>query len=300
MRELIKFLWRYIMYDTKHFLTTEGIDTISFEVNSFFISKEKWRNGTRVRPGITLRIKYSYLYCINTTYPVYICDVQFEALDMSKSILPQIINILYYDLYKDGYCDFTFPTENEIIQRLMLLQCIHSIITLKEIDFFFDFSEKSAVMLGNMFPTGTYSKDHKRKKSLWIFYDRRKKLIQQNQIKHSEIMSMPYPYRLEIRLNTDNNNYLSLTNLVGSYYEIMTRRFRNFISKSWRKYNLQMASVIADFEHPMFSLICEYANKNIPIPNNKEIEKTPKKSMIVDDPLLDTLKNNKPKDSSSM
>ena len=30
------------MYDTKHFLTTEGIDTISFEVNSFFISKEKW------------------------------------------------------------------------------------------------------------------------------------------------------------------------------------------------------------------------------------------------------------------
>lgn len=281
------------MYDTKHFLTPEGIDTISFEISSFFVNVEKWRSGTRVRPGITLRIRYSYLYSIHTTYPVYICDVQFEALDMSKSFLPQIIEILYNDLYNGGYCKFFFPTENVLIQRIMLFQCIHSIITLKELDFFFDFSEKSAVMLGNMFPTGTYSKDHKRQKSLWIFYDRRKKLIQQNQIKHSEIMAMPYPYRLEIRLTTDNCKYLSLSNLVGSYYEIMTRKFRNFISKSWRKYNSQMATVIADFKHPMFSLICEYANKDTPIPNNEEIKMTPKSSMIIEDPLLDTLKNNK-------
>lgn len=156
----------------------------------------------------------------------------------------------------------------------------HSIFRLAELDFYFDFprnalqipSEK--ITGARRFPTTVYSKDHKKRKSLWIMYDRISDLLYRNQLPKDFIENIPFPTRIEVRLCRANCAYLHLDNIRGDFYQIFSR-YQAYIAKTWRKHGFIFGEIPVIDQHPFFYMILFLSSTNKPL-HITGLEKTPR------------------------
>jgi hypothetical protein len=238
----------------------EGIDTIGFQVNTKYVNKNVW--GKTSTPIITLR------QAGNENKRFFRVDVQFEALDMSKNLYSQIIDIIF-NLYSQGIIEL--PNECAYFQQRYIQGHLAEIAKLTELDFFFDFQRKDIekYSIPGNFPDTNYSLDHLHKSpndnrsadSLWILYDRVKNLKRQRQLTFAAIDTMPYPMRLEIRLNRQNCNYLNFININGSYLDTIYQ-YRNVIARSWRGHERDLGKPAYTNYHFLFNAILKLAEIN--------------------------------------
>jgi hypothetical protein len=222
-------------YEAQVSQLAEGIDTISLEVNRDCVDKLLWSKNKNFSPAITLRQR-------GGMRRFFIINVQVEALELSGNLFDQMLDLLV-KLQREKIINVPNAPMDESDDAIFryFFQHIRLIAKLTALDFFFDFKRNDIQKYDFQanYPESNYSIDHKRSMSLWIIYDRMIKLIHDRHIKREIIDRMPYPMRLEMRLRRQNCDYLNLFNIMGSYQDIIFR-FRNFIAKSWRKYNEQI------------------------------------------------------------
>jgi hypothetical protein len=209
----------------------EGIDTISFQVNEAYIDKQLWGKNHYFEPFITLS-QYGGMKRFFTV------NVQSEALNKFGNYRSQII-LLIVRLHYRGIIQLPIIAGQyyQYNRYEYVDKNLGYIAKLTALDFFFDFMRKDIQKyeFPDNYPTTNYSMDHKRSKPLWIIYDRSVNLKRQRHIPYAVIDAMPYPMRVELRLNRQSCKYLNFVNINGSYYDI-SYCFYNYIARSWRAY----------------------------------------------------------------
>ena len=262
------------------FEQAEGIDTISFEVFPQFVNTQNWWNGRQILNGVSLEVRKSKYK------EFYYCHIQAEALKQNLNIRGQVKSIVA-KLYQSHFIDFKCMNANPYE---LIFRDVEQLIQLTGIDFHFDFKEKDVKFprKNTPFSTTIYSKDHKKRKSLWIAYDRRPYLHKVNQIKSEVIDAMPYPMRVEIRARRSNCAYINLDNLNGNYYQVLLL-YVDFIAKSWRKHSPSLCQVSLSNSNRLFTFIQLLAFSGIPLKIKKELKITPRRKT----PLNKIQENNK-------
>lgn len=267
-----------------------GIDTIGLTINSQYVNYETWAKGAhkkidrKIRNGqesfnaeLIKRIGDSdYLTLVTTRMPLslvdtYIIRIQQELLFHQMNYIYQITQI-FMELAFEGY--LRFPECRTNYELFNWIMCnMDNICSLRRLDFYMDFKEtdfiqkQSKIRIDDSFINTTYSPDHKDHRSLWACYDRRKKLIAKNQIKHSVIAALPYPIRLEIRYDLHNFCHnLNLQILNGNFFQVATRLCPN-IARSWRRYKQDITEGYnITCYNQLFNLIEYWSNqKKIPM-----------------------------------
>ena len=239
----------------KSFRIPEGIDTVSIEVFPCFVNTEKWLNRWQVSDGITLEVRNSKF----RSY--YLCHIQTESLRWN--ILLCVLKIVEM-LCKKEY--ITLNAEKDLFRHILINR--HNIMQLTELDFYFDFAREELqipteeITGERRFETTVYSTDHKKRKSLWIMYDRVSDLLFRNQLPQKFVKEIPYPTRIEIRLCKANCAYVHLDNIWGDYYHIFGL-YKYYIAKSWRKHGLIFGETPLTGIHPHFNLILFLSNSDI-------------------------------------
>lgn len=272
-----------MIYNAKHFNTTEGIDTISFLFRPCAVNKETWfLQGRTVCPFVTTRVK-------KTDYKTYYyCDIQAEALDMKKNIKEQIHDIFITYLFKQDYLNTsTLPTENKVL--IYMVRNFSSIAKLVRLDFFFDFKKESIrrntliksqaqekLDKNNVIGNTVYSPPARSGVSKVTLYDRMDCLLTKNQILHETLKLMLYSERLEVRFTPENCLYMNINNLDANYYDIISKYFAPILARVLKKYLPTMGEIINDLEHPSFSTINSLIFMSTPIKSPEVIHKTPK------------------------
>lgn len=251
------------------FEQAEGIDTITFEVFPQFVNTQNWWNKRQVFNGVSLEIRKSKYKNF------YYCHIQAEVLNQNRNIRGQVKGIVAC-LYLGHFIDFKCMDANPYA---LIFYRVDKLIQLEGIDFHFDFkAEDIKFPQENMpFLTTMYSKDHKKRKSLWIIYDRRKYLHKVNQIKSELIDNMPYPMRVEIRLHRSNCKYIHIDNLNGNYYQVLFL-YLDYIAKSWRKHSASLCKIPIVSSNRLFTWIQLLAVSGISITLKKELRTIPKLS----------------------
>lgn len=267
------------------FYRTEGIDTVSIEFFQEVVNKEMWRFPKRqISLGVSLEIRKSKYKSF------YLCHIQAEALNCNI-----FLNVIFIvrDLCKRFYLNINPRTEN-LFHYVFVNR--HSIFRLAELDFYFDFPRNTLQIPSEevtgirRFATTVYSKDHKKRKSLWIMYDRISDLLYRNQHPRDFIYSIPYPTRLEVRLCRANCAYLHFDNIRGDFYQIFSR-YQSYIAKTWRKHGIIFGEIPLIEKHPFFNLILFLSTSNQPLHING-LEKTPRPlNKILEKDLFDSFEN---------
>lgn len=246
------------------FKRAEGIDTVSIEFFPEFVNKEMWLPKRQISLEIR-KSKYKRFY---------LCHIQAEAFQ--TNIFKTVI-VIVSDLCKRGYL---IINQNRFNWYYYILANRHSIFRLAELDFYFDFPRNALQIPGEevtgirRFATTVYSKDHKKRKSLWIMYDRISDLLYRNQHPKDFINSIPYPTRLEVRLCRANCAYLHFDNIRGDFYQIFSR-YQSYIAKTWRKHGFIFGEIPIIEQHPFFNMILFLSSTNKPL-HITGLEKTPR------------------------
>ncbi len=246
------------------FKRAEGIDTVSIEFFPEFVNKEMWLPKRQISLEIR-KSKYKRFY---------LCHIQAEAFQ--TNIFKTVI-VIVSDLCKRGYL---IINQNRFNWYYYILANRHSIFRLAELDFYFDFPRNALQIPGEevtgirRFATTVYSKDHKKRKSLWIMYDRISDLLYRNQHPKDFINSIPYPTRLEVRLCRENCAYLHFDNIRGDFYQIFSR-YQSYIAKTWRKHGFIFGEIPIIEQHPFFNMILFLSSTNKPL-HITGLEKTPR------------------------
>lgn len=266
------------------FKRAEGIDTVSIEFFPEFVNKEMWLPKRQISIGVSLEIRKSKYKRF------YLCHIQAEAFQ--TNIFKTVI-VIVSDLCKRGYL---IINQNRFNWYYYILANRHSIFRLAELDFYFDFP-RNALQIPDeevtgirRFATTVYSKDHKKRKSLWIMYDRISDLLYRNQHPKDFINSIPYPTRLEVRLCRANCAYLHFDNIRGDFYQIFSR-YQSYIAKTWRKHGIIFGEIPMIEQHPFFNLILLLSTSDKPL-HITGLEKTPRPlNKILEKDLFDTSEN---------
>lgn len=248
--------------------TAEGIDTISIEFFPNYVNEKFWFNKRQVCLGVSLEVRESKYK------KYYLCHIQAEALncDIFLNVIWTVKNLCLRSF-------LIINRENDSLFHYILKNC-HSIFRLAELDFYFDFplntlqipSEK--ITGERRFATTVYSKDHKKRKSLWIMYDRISDLLYRNQLPKDFVKNLPFPTRIEVRLCRANCAYLHLDNIRGDFYQIFSR-YQSYITKTWRKHGFIFGEIPIIEQHPFFNMILFLSSTNKPL-HITGLEKTPR------------------------
>lgn len=246
----------------------EGIDTISIEFFPNYVNEKFWFNKRQVFLGVSLEVRESKYK------KYYLCHIQAEALNCN--ILWDVIWTVrklcmrgFLIINRENYPLFDYIFKNR-----------HLIFRLAELDFYFDFPRNtlqipSEEITGERrFATTVYSKDHKKRKSLWIMYDRISDLLYRNQLPKDFVKNLPFPTRIEIRLCRANCAYLHLDNIRGDFYQIFSR-YQSYIAKTWRKHGFIFGEIPIIEQHPFFNMILFLSSTNKPL-HITGLEKTPR------------------------
>lgn len=262
----------------------EGIDTISIEFFQNYVNEKVWFNKRQVYLGVSLEVRESKYK------KYYLCHIQAEALncDIFWNVIWTVKNLCLRSF-------LIINRENDSLFHY-ILKNRHSIFRLAELDFYFDFPRNALQIPGEevtgirRFATTVYSKDHKKRKSLWIMYDRISDLLYRNQHPKDFINSIPYPTRLEVRLCRANCAYLHFDNIRGDFYQIFSR-YQSYIAKTWRKHGLIFGGIPMIEQHPFFNLILLLSTSNQPL-HITGLKKTPRPlNKILEKDLFDTSEN---------
>lgn len=246
----------------------EGIDTISIEFFPDYVNEKFWFDKRQISLGVSLEVRKSKYK------KYYFCHIQAEALnyDIFWNVIWTVKNLClrgFLIIYRENESLFNYIIRNR-----------HSIFRLAELDFYFDFPRNalqipSEEITGDRrFATTVYSKDHKKRKSLWIMYDRISDLLYRNQLPRDFIENIPFPTRIEIRLCRANCAYLHLDNIKGDFYQIFSR-YQAYIAKTWRKHGFIFGEIPIIKQHPFFNMILFLSSINKPL-HITGLEKTPR------------------------
>lgn len=268
-----------------------GVDTIGLNICPLYVNTEMWEKGSLKRTNMkshngavyyhSEEIKKigesDFITLVKTRNPFNNCcslfsiRIQQEVLLHQMNYLQQIVQILL-ELAEEGF--LIFPHEiNYSELYFWLTSSLANICSLTRLDLYMDFKENdffqqnSTISIDHKPINTTYSPDHKQHRSLWACYDRRKRLIDKNQMKHFRANALEYPIRLEIRFDLYNfGNYLCLNLLNGTFLQI-AENLTPTIAKSWRKYKAYMTKGYNNntYYNPFFNFI-EYwsTQKHIP------------------------------------
>ena len=267
-----------------------GVDTIGLNISPLYVNTEMWEKGAFTKTNIKSyngavyyhfeEIKKigesDFITLVKTKNPFNNCSlfsirIQQEVLYLQMNYLQQVVQILM-ELAEEGYLIFP-QTINYSELYFWITSSLANICSLNRLDLYMDFREEdfiqqnSSITIDHKKINTTYSPDHKQHRSLWACYDRRKKLLDKNQMKHFKAKSLEYPIRLEIRLDLYNfGNYLNLNLLNGTFLQI-AENLTPTIAKSWRKYKAYMTKGYNNntYYNPFFNFI-EYwsTQKRIP------------------------------------
>ena len=246
----------------------EGIDTISIEFFPDYVNEKFWFDKRQISLGVSLEVRKSKYK------KYYFCHIQAEALnyDIFWNVIWTVKKLClrgFLIIYRENESLFNYIIRNR-----------HSIFRLAELDFYFDFPRNalqipSEEITGDRrFATTVYSKDHKKRKSLWIMYDRISDLLYRNQLPRDFIENIPFPTRIEIRLCRANCAYLHLDNIKGDFYQIFSR-YQAYIAKTWRKHGFIFGEIPIIEQHPFFNMILFLSSINKPL-HITGLEKTPR------------------------
>lgn len=246
----------------------EGIDTISIEFFPDYVNEKFWFDKRQISLGVSLEVRKSKYK------KYYFCHIQAEALnyDIFWNVIWTVKKLClrgFLIIYRENESLFNYIIRNR-----------HSIFRLAELDFYFDFPRNalqipSEEITGERrFATTVYSKDHKKRKSLWIMYDRISDLLYRNQLPKDFIENIPFPTRIEVRLCRANCAYLHLDNIKGDFYQIFSR-FQAYIAKTWRKHGFIFGEIPIIEQHPFFNMILFLSSTNRPL-HITGLEKTPR------------------------
>lgn len=246
----------------------EGIDTISIEFFPDYVNEKFWFDKRQISLGVSLEVRKSKYK------KYYFCHIQAEALnyDIFRNVIWTVKK-----LYLRGF--LIIYRENESLLNY-IIRNRHSIFRLAELDFYFDFPRNALqipseeITGARRFPTTVYSKDHKKRKSLWIMYDRISDLLYRNQLPKDFVKNLPFPTRIEVRLCRANCAYLHLDNIRGDFYQIFSR-YQSYIAKTWRKHGFIFGEIPIIEQHPFFNMILFLSSTNKPL-HITGLEKTPR------------------------
>ena len=268
-----------------------GVDTIGLNICPLYVNTEMWEKGSLKRTNMkshngavyyhSEEIKKigesDFITLVKTRNPFNNCcslfsiRIQQEVLLHQMNYLQQIVQILL-ELAEEGF--LIFPHEiNYSELYFWLTSSLANICSLTRLDLYMDFKENdffqqnSTISIDHKPINTTYSPDHKQHRSLWACYDRRKRLIDKNQMKHFRANALEYPIRLEIRFDLYNfGNYLCLNLLNGTFLQI-AENLTPTLANSWRKYKAYMTKGYNNntYYNPFFNFI-EYwsTQKHIP------------------------------------
>ena len=267
-----------------------GIDTIGLNICPLYVNAELWKKGAIKKlnaknyNGSTYyhyeemkKIGESdYVTLVKTLNPfngqdLFSIRIQQEVLFIQMNYLQQVIQILM-ELAEEGYLIFPESINHSDLYSWIFANILY-VCNLTRLDMYMDFTEndfiqkRASLTINNKIINTTYSPDHKQHRSLWACYDRRKRLIDKNQMKHFRANALEYPIRLEIRFDSYNfGNYLSL-NLINGTFKQIAENLTPTIAKSWRKYKAYMTKGYNNntYYNPFFNFI-EYwsTQKRIP------------------------------------
>lgn len=242
----------------------EGIDSIVLSVNWLYVNASKWHSFDNEN-SISLRRRFGYG---NNNYASI--SIQNEALRkdaFAPTIKQQIIDLLL-NLFHYG-CLYIPVIENLPInvQRQWIEMNIHQLVKLTGLDFFFDYKVNDIKIMPGLYETTTYSQDHKQSRSLWIAYDRKRRLKALKRTKYKTIDDLEYPKRVETRFTRHTCNYMNIDNLDYQYFKILENHLY-LIARSWRKYSNTVALVKQTSYHPLFNYIQFLAVSPVPSAHN--------------------------------
>ena len=246
----------------------EGIDTISIEFFPDYVNEKFWFDKRQISLGVSLEVRKSKYK------KYYFCHIQAEALncDIFWNVIWTVKNLClrsFLIIHRENESLFNYIIRNR-----------HSIFRLAELDFYFDFPRNALqipseeITGARRFPTTVYSKDHKKRKSLWIMYDRISDLLYRNQLPKDFVKNLPFPTRIEVRLCRANCAYLHLDNIRGDFYQIFSR-YQSYIAKTWRKHGFIFGEIPIIEQHPFFNMILFLSSINKPL-HITGLEKTPR------------------------
>ena len=246
----------------------EGIDTISIEFFPDYVNEKFWFDKRQISLGVSLEVRKSKYK------KYYFCHIQAEALncDIFWNVIWTVKNLClrsFLIIHRENESLFNYIIRNR-----------HSIFRLAELDFYFDFPRNALqipseeITGARRFPTTVYSKDHKKRKSLWIMYDRISDLLYRNQLPKDFVKNLPFPTRIEVRLCRANCAYLHLDNIRGDFYQIFSR-YQSYIAKTWCKHGFIFGEIPIIEQHPFFNMILFLSSTNKPL-HITGLEKTPR------------------------
>jgi len=208
-----------------------GIDKIKVLLNPLLLNEKQIKN---IRPDNSLTLHKTKIFTLLAIHAEYFNFFFDYRTQIAKAI---------YELIEKKIIDF--PNEYPVLTFMFIQQYIeYFIIHVSQVEFYFDFPkgkvfiEQDAVDNGDIKQykdddgnlTDTfYTKDNPKGKDTFCIYNRRGKLIKDNQIKHSEIENFYVERRIEARLDRENCSFLDINNFSGTYEDIF-KRFKPFLA----------------------------------------------------------------------
>jgi hypothetical protein len=209
-----------------------GIDKIKLILNTKFLNPE-YKGYIRADNKLTLHKEGNYT----------LLSIHAEYFNPFFDFYTQIAYAIY-ELIEKGV--FNFQIINPALTLMYILQHMYVFISgVSHVEFYHDFPkdkvaiDKDAIENGDIVqykdkdgnPTDTYySNDYEagKRKSSFCVYNKREKLLQDNNIKHDTIDDMNVETRIEARLGRENCPYLDIANFTGTFEDIF-KRFQPFL-----------------------------------------------------------------------